>query len=645
MALTVPVPGPSGRRGVKVGRQFSSPSLNVILKTLNPLQIPEIIGAAGTSASEDSSSVGDPEKELRTELEPHLLRAVPLHVALGRCGTHWYSAERGGMGEIDPKLYQLSRPTCTLDSFLSHDWHTSGLLKVLSLLIIFNSRPTFVATFLVSVAVGLMTVHLKWDMGFFLTMPGNLVYLLMLGFWPHLRRLVLGPVMVFMDKLCIAQHDEELKEAGILGLAAFLKNSKRLTILWSPLYFKRLWCSFEVATFLNHGEGKRIEIMPVKMSLLLMLLAVHLKIQNTLLTLELGEQLFSDESHTFQRMAVLAMEGVLMLPMILYVGIGLMKEVDALPDQLQTFDVRKTECFCCSNNHQHPATDVELSCDRRVVYKTLQEWYGLVEPSSSHLEMLSPGSLASSKGSPTSRSGSTGFQRRAFLDAFNHSVRVDLASRVMRSIGGGWYMKYAMTLSYGLMLPYISLWIVEIAAGPEQKDLSHEELSRWVVRRCVYLASQPVLAVLTLWLYLAMCKTGVILTDGCSQLVVALILLVPLLLVEFLFKMPMEFFMHITDETSLIPLIPFCFSSTLAVILWRMTFWSVAPELLQRERSKTLSRMSSLFRTESAPDSVETAHDGERTSDHEVDEVDAVHVAVRRSLSSDSRASDSTVEL
>ena len=31
-----------------------------------------------------------------------------------------------------------------------------------------------------------------------------------------------------------------VQEAGILGLAAFLKNSKRLTILWSPLYFKRL---------------------------------------------------------------------------------------------------------------------------------------------------------------------------------------------------------------------------------------------------------------------------------------------------------------------------------------------------------------------------------------------------------------------
>eukprot|EP00913_Durusdinium_trenchii_P020960 g19696.t1 len=251
--------------------------------------------------------------------------------------------------------------------------------------------------------------------------------------------------------------------------------------------------------------------MPVKMSLLLMLLAVHLKIQNTLLTLELGEQLFSDESHTFQRMAVLAMEGVLMLPMILYVGIGLMKEVDALPDQLQTFDVRKTETW------QTERAPEQLELKKTMCHGT----YGLVEPSSSHLEMLSPGSLASSKG---------------------------------RSIGGGWYMKYAMTLSYGLMLPYISLWIVEIAAGPEQKDLSHEELSRWVVRRCVYLASQPVLAVLTLWLYLAMCKTGVILTDGCSQLVVALILLVPLLLVEFLFKMPMEFFMHITDETSLIPL-------------------------------------------------------------------------------------------
>lgn len=51
--------------------------------------------------------------------------------------------------------------------------------------------------------------------------------------------------------------------------------------------------------------------------------------------------------------------------------------------------------------------------------------------------------------------------------------------------------------------------------------------------------------------------------------------MIPLLFVEFLFKMPVEFFMHITDDTSLIPLIPFAFSSALALILWWMTSWTM----------------------------------------------------------------------
>lgn len=42
------------------------------------------------------------------------------------------------------------------------------------------------------------------------------------------------PIYVFLDRLCIAQHDLELKQKAILGLATFLLHSKKLTILWSP---------------------------------------------------------------------------------------------------------------------------------------------------------------------------------------------------------------------------------------------------------------------------------------------------------------------------------------------------------------------------------------------------------------------------
>ena len=40
------------------------------------------------------------------------------------------------------------------------------------------------------------------------------VYTVVLCFWQRLRRICFRPLMVFVDKLCIAQHDEELKAAG-----------------------------------------------------------------------------------------------------------------------------------------------------------------------------------------------------------------------------------------------------------------------------------------------------------------------------------------------------------------------------------------------------------------------------------------------
>ncbi|CAE8715434.1 unnamed protein product [Polarella glacialis] len=77
-----------------------------------------------------------------------------------------------------------------------------------------------------------------------LSFPNGLVtYCIILFFWQRILSLRGRSAMVFLDKLCIDQQNEERKERGILSLAGFLEISDRLVILWSPSYFERLWCT------------------------------------------------------------------------------------------------------------------------------------------------------------------------------------------------------------------------------------------------------------------------------------------------------------------------------------------------------------------------------------------------------------------
>ena len=171
-------------------------------------------------------------QELKTQLEPELLRGVPLDVALagwGRHanvmqvlepqgfslfdgpsdGRHWETPD-SGMFNVDPESYELSRPTESLDVFLSHDWASSGTLKFLSLLIICNSRAAFLACLTVSIVVGVLRGYeLLPDEGWTVVL-GHATFLLVFAFWQRIRRTVCRPLMVFLDKLCVAQHDEQL---------------------------------------------------------------------------------------------------------------------------------------------------------------------------------------------------------------------------------------------------------------------------------------------------------------------------------------------------------------------------------------------------------------------------------------------------
>ena len=90
----------------------------------------------------------------------------------------------------------------------------------------------------IAVGVGQASGVVPENLWFF-PFPCYWVYLLVLCFRQRIRG-VCRHRMVFMDKLCIHQTDDKMKEAGILGLGAFVQKSDKLLVLWSQRYFNRL---------------------------------------------------------------------------------------------------------------------------------------------------------------------------------------------------------------------------------------------------------------------------------------------------------------------------------------------------------------------------------------------------------------------
>ena len=269
-----------------------------------------------------------------------------------------------------------------------------------------------VATHVVSIVGGILIAGEILPNHHLISGFGYLTFAVVLSCWQHIRDVVMHPRLMFMDKLCIPQEDEHEKERHILGLAGYLRSSRKLVVLWSEFYCTRLWCMYECASYLRtNPDAGCVQVMPVAVPLLILLHCTWWAACRAITTmLWTAPALASWDIPLRATLGFLAVCTALMLtfPLQARVGAQLVQSLGQLVCQLRNFSIHKAECSCCSQQHQHPQTKAAIPCDRELVYQTLAEWHG------------EPGQSLDSR-----------------LDMFSESIRKDLANRILKDWGNG----------------------------------------------------------------------------------------------------------------------------------------------------------------------------------------------------------------
>eukprot|EP00928_Gymnodinium_smaydae_P098169 TRINITY_DN9076_c0_g1_i2.p1 TRINITY_DN9076_c0_g1~~TRINITY_DN9076_c0_g1_i2.p1 ORF type:complete len:493 (+),score=31.94 TRINITY_DN9076_c0_g1_i2:209-1480(+) len=78
-----------------------------------------------------------------------------------------------------------------------------------------------------------------------------------------LWRFVITNPIVFLDKTCIDQIDDDRKRRGILKLGAFLSKSDKMLVLYTNTYLTKLWTVYEIAAFLCLRNSSDIIVCPL----------------------------------------------------------------------------------------------------------------------------------------------------------------------------------------------------------------------------------------------------------------------------------------------------------------------------------------------------------------------------------------------
>ena len=147
-----------------------------------------------------------------------ILRATPAGEVLKCLGSP--------LREDEGEYYHKSRPSTRISSFYSHSWHGPVWAKILTLMLLNNGTAAVLLSSASVLLIGLLyglgalpPFSLGWG-----CVVGAFVYYFVLAFW-HRRHLV------FVDRICISQSDEQLKGQALINPARPIRPISSINLI------------------------------------------------------------------------------------------------------------------------------------------------------------------------------------------------------------------------------------------------------------------------------------------------------------------------------------------------------------------------------------------------------------------------------
>jgi len=258
--------------------------------------------------------------------------------------------------------YAMSKIVQQIDVFISHNWSTPHSVKFRVLAFSFNLLWCLSLNLILGLIIMtlqaydfLPTLDMTYDNGVpYKKSPWNMLvgtgfFFVTIFTWHDLRSLlgIPGPTL-FLDKTCIDQVDEQRKRRGIKSLAAFVRHSNKMLVIYSDTYLHKLWTVYELAAFMTLQPTHRLRVVPVILAdvmvmginLFLLVCMMDLITDMDAVHSALGVESFGAASY--------AVTAAFVLPAVVMfckIWRKWMHELSRIHEQAMSFSVFKAACF------------------------------------------------------------------------------------------------------------------------------------------------------------------------------------------------------------------------------------------------------------------------------------------------------------